>query len=507
MMTPIAQSITHASFYNDWKNFKENADQLEVTQKLILAETLLHHPYLKTDKDFRNHPIMTYKDMTEKLAAYNQPVVRYQPTSGSGDKEKLIPYTSRFIRQFNQALNPWLFDTCKKHPDILLGKHFWSISWLPTHWRKKGWQLDDFELLPQWKKALIKILMCVPNEVSYATTLEASQFATAAYLMASPELTFFSVWSPTFLLKLLELMDVWKEPLIKTIHTGKWQMFSDELSHLPAPRNQKQARIAENKDLQHLWPKLKLISSWNSSTSASWAEKLCDLFPGTPFQGKGLWATEGVVTIPFEGQFVLSYLSHYYEFLEIKSGNILDSWDLKEGMEVHPLLTCENGFIRYHLKDRLLVTGFYKDVPAFMFLERDNTFDMVGEKLDNHSLLHIHDVMKAEFPELKWVIAFAVNELAERPHYCFVFEGIEDAHKVKASLKKHLNEYFHYHLAQEIGQLGEEKVFIKEDAFARYENYQLSRGMVHGNIKVELAFLIKNEFEGKIFNEHFSPRT
>ncbi len=503
MLTPLAQICTHASFIGDWLSFKTNANNLRSVQEKILDNTLKNHCFLKNKKDFLDQPIRDYSQMSQKLTEANLTSVRYQPTSGSGDKEKLIPYTASFIHQFNRALNPWLFDTCKSHPEILTGKHYWSISWLPTHWRQKGWHLDDFDLFPSWKKSLIRQLLAVPNEVSHAQTLSSSQFATLTYLLAAEDLTFLSVWSPTFILQLLDLMERWKLALIETLKTGKWQLFANELKYLPAPQNLHQAQVLHSHTIGELWPKLKLISSWSSSTSSGWAQKLQQLFPQAAFQGKGLWSTEGVVSIPFESKYVLSYQSHFYEFLELKSGNIYSSWELKEGMEVHPLLTCANGFTRYRLKDRLAITGFYQDVPTLEFLERDNTFDMVGEKLDAHTILQLHDALKDEFPELIWVVAFAVNEESSKPHYSFVFQGMESNICVTEFLKKFLDEHFHYHLASELGQLGAEKVSILPDGFTRYEQFQLKRGMVQGNIKVELAYTIKNQKESELFHDCF----
>ncbi len=509
MLTPFAQVLTHSSFIADWLAFKNQAHDVQSVQRKILSSMLKRHAFLQDEQDFLRQPVRDYSEMTAKLAEVSGTdlsLVRYQPTSGSGEKEKLIPYTSDFIHQFNRALNPWLFDMCLKHPKILGGKHYWSISWLPTHWRQKGWQLDDFDLLPSWKKKLIEQLLAVPNEVSQAKTLSSSQFATLAYLIATKDLTFFSVWSPTFLLQLLELTDGWKEPLIKTLETGKWQLFAEELKHLKAPKEKLQANVFKQGLLCDLWPCLELISSWDSSTSTGWAKKLHGLFPDAKFQGKGLWATEGVVSIPFENKYVLSYQSHYYEFMELKTGNLLSPTQLKEGMEVHPVITCANGFTRYSLKDRLHISGFYKSVPTLEFLERDNSFDMVGEKLDTHAFLQLHDSVKEYFPHLKWVIAFAVNSKSAKPYYSFVLEGEEFSKKVLDHLKKILDDHFHYHLARELGQLDEEQIFIAPDAFNRYEQFQLRRGMVQGNIKVELAYLIKDEQERSLSHEYFIKR-
>jgi hypothetical protein len=418
MITPAAQLVTHGSFMSDWFYFRNGLSDASHIQAKILDNILLSHPYLKDKKDFLKSPINDYSSQILKLSAQKN-ILRYQPTSGSGDVEKLIPYTKKFIRELNCALHPWLFQTALKNPGILSGKHYWSISWLPTQWREKGWFLDDFDLLPPWKKNLTRKLLAVPHEVARANTLPSSQFATLAYLVASADLTFISVWSPTFFLQLLNLLEFWREPLAKTLFTGRWERFQEELKFLKAPQQKEQARKILLKNISLLWPGMKLVSAWDSSSSASWAQILHSHFPQASFQGKGLWATEGVVTIPFEGEHVLSYRSHYYEFLETKTGSLLSSHELKEGQEVQPLLTSSNGFTRYNLKDRLIVTGKKGQAPTLKFLERVQTLDLVGEKLDTKTFLHIHDVVKTNFPHLSWVVALGINTKTQTPHYIF----------------------------------------------------------------------------------------
>lgn len=503
MLTKSAQILTHASFMKDWMSFRSQLGNLEAVQKEILDRTITNHPYITSKKEFFDQPIRDYEMQTGMLKGVISPGTRLQPTSGTGDREKLIPYTRDFIRQLNLALNPWLFDIVNSHPGILSGKHYWSISWLPTHWRKNGWMLDDFDLFPAWKKNVIRLLLAVPNEVSKAPTLASTQFSTLAWLVASEDLTFLSVWSPTFLLQLLELMEEWRGPLVETLQTGKWCAFQEELKYLPAPKNSSQAKRLHSNSYVELWPKLQLISSWDSSSSSVWAKKLQSQFPGTAFQGKGLWSTEGVVSIPFEGQFVMSYLSHYYEFIDLSNGNLIPSFHLKEGMEVHPVLTCANGYTRYRLQDRLVVTGFKNKVPTLEFQERDETFDMVGEKITTETFKELHDLLKESHPSLAWVSVFVVNEKSQKPYYAFIFEGEGNVEEVGRLIDKFLHEHFHYHLAREIGQLGGQKIVISHDAFARYERFQLERGMVQGNIKVELATKITSERDLAIFLSTF----
>ena len=60
------------------------------------------------------------------------------------------------------------------------------------------------------------------------------------------------------------------------------------------------------------WLKLALGSGGHPAAAARWAKEWDALLPQAAFQGKGLWATECVVTIPYAGRYPLAYRSHVY---------------------------------------------------------------------------------------------------------------------------------------------------------------------------------------------------
>ena len=105
--------------------------------------------------------------------------------------------------------------------------------------------------------------------------------------------------------------------------------------------------------------KLTLISSWDTEGATAWATPLQARIANVAFEGKGLWATEAVVTIPYENQYPLSYQSHFYEFLLQGTDQIVPSWQLNLADIVSPVITSGSGLIRYVIEDELEVTGFY----------------------------------------------------------------------------------------------------------------------------------------------------
>src|SRR5207249_3743354 len=125
--------------------------------------------------------------------------------------------------------------------------------------------LDDTDYLGWLSRSVSRAVMAVPSETGRAANMDACRQATLDHLARCPDLRLISVWNPSFLTILLD--------------------------RLPA-----RARPSD------LWPKLRLISCWTSAGAARFVGEVKERFPGVTIQGKGLLATEGVVSIPLIGR-------------------------------------------------------------------------------------------------------------------------------------------------------------------------------------------------------------
>ena len=458
-------------------------------------------------------PITDYNDwqtLIQKQQEDNKPVLtkhecsRYQPTSGSTSKIKWIPYTQEFLNELDNAISPWVGDMYQKYPGILKGKHYWSLSWVPSDLRNKLTTSinNDLQLLPWWKRLFMAGTMAVPESISLAETSDESFFATAAYLLSCSDLSFISVWSPTFALSLLEFIQTHKVDLQYTLDKGKWPLHLTGLKNINSPKNTRSARILSKWDgeidaefTQSIWPNLALISAWDTSSSKIWAAKLHALFPHCDFQGKGLWATEGVISIPFQGKYPLAINSHFYEFEDLSSGKIHTSWQLEEGQNVRPIISSSNGLLRYAMKDQLKVTSFINQCPCFEFIGRIDGTDLVGEKISPEVAIQlINHFNQGDSVTPITLIALPAKKAHEKPRYALLcsdlpslIEGYTEQteNSLSKRLEEQLCEHFHYKLARELGQLDSARVMIKKDALNFYAQHKMDQGMVKGNIKVE----------------------
>jgi hypothetical protein len=453
-------------------------------------------------------PVTTYADYADALnqqratrqsVLIDSPVQRYQPTSGSTSAVKWIPYTKLFLEELDEVISAWVGDLYRLYPTQTQGTHYWSLSWIPTDMREQtsGDINDDMKLLSWGKRLLAYLTQAVPQEVAMASSSDDSLFATLAYLLADESFGFMSVWSPTFALGAMDQMVRWRVELAQVLERGQWGARQANMPGVRCPHSPRAAALLKQWDgkldpafFAKVWPKLTVVSSWDTAAAAPWADRLRKMLPHAAFQGKGLWATEGVVTFPFQGRFPLSYLSHFYEFEEASTGQILAAWQLKDGQEVSPILTTGSGFARYKMADVVRVDSHLGQVPCLTFLGRNDGVDLVGEKTSATLALQI----QAEL-DLRGTVPVTLLALDQStnlaPGYCLLVEcdagtdAIPVQRHLAEQIEKALQQNFHYRLARELGQLQPAACIALPLMREIYLDQCRERGMVEGNIKIE----------------------
>lgn len=428
----------------------------------------------------------------------DSPVLRHQPTSGSTSAIKPVPYTQRFLDELDAAIAPWLGDLYARYPAIRGGRHYWSVSWLPTALREqhRADLNDDMQLLAAGKRWLAAATQAVPQATALAETSDDSLFATLAYLAADDRLGMLSIWSPTFGLGLLDRLSAWREPLAATLAEGRWQGDGDRFAGMRCPRSPRAASllrgwngVQDPEFFRALWPQLALVSAWDTAAAGPWASALHARLPHAGFQGKGLWATEGVVTIPFMDRHLLAYRSHVYEFQDADTGRVHVPWELRDGQQVIPLLSTGSGLLRYRMNDVLVVDGHVNSVPSLRFLGRNDGTDLVGEKISTTLAQRLLATLAARHGVLPLTLLAAVDAGDARPGYILLAEpgadGHADAATIACDLEQALLQHFHYRLARDLGQLAPARVVLRDDMHAVYVNMRRTTGMIEGNVKVE----------------------
>ena len=312
-----------------------------------------------------------------RIAARRKPtrpedVLLEEPTSGTTGGTKWIPYTEQLRREFMRAVNPWMASVYLRHPGLLLCTHYWSISPYtevrqPREGPRRGFA-EDREYLGTFRTRITGVLFPVTAAVAGERDPDRHLLATAKALVASRRLGLVSLWHPSAFLRLLDFMATHASDLTPDAHLR---------DSLAARR------------FSDIWPRLKLISCWDAAFAAADADRIRTLFPSVEVEGKGLMATEGVVTFPWFGRRVAAVTSHNLSFEEVDAqsgepiaGATVGVERLKQGRLYGVVLTTGNGFTDYRLGDVVECVGFERKTPRLEFRYRaGGTVDLHGEKM------------------------------------------------------------------------------------------------------------------------------
>jgi hypothetical protein len=402
-----------------------------------------------------------------------EPVRLFEPTSGSAGAAKWIPYTQSLQAEFQRGIQAWVADLFLHNPDLLRGRAYWSVSPAEdgAYVTRSGIPVgfaDDSEYVGGIERKLVQSVMAVPSSVRKVRDMEAFWRTTARHLAGCPDLRFVSVWNPTFLKLLADRLPEYCDRALRDA--------------APSERHTR------------LWPHLRMISCWTEGNSGAAAGQVADLFPQARVQGKGLIATEGFISLPWQasGAAVLAVRSHFLEFLPVDSQDEADATrpqlahELEDGQRYSVVLTSGGGLYRYHLGDIVEVLGRERQCPLVRFVGRKQISDWCGEKLHE---THAARVLASAFADGKVRPEFAMlacdTEGAAPGYvlYCEAEASKEKMGELAILVETGLEENYHYRYARRLGQLGKLRVFAARDAGESYLAACIARGQRAGNAK------------------------
>jgi len=358
----------------------------------------------------------------------------FERTGGSSGGAKLIPYAQAGIADFRRAVSPWLSATLARHR--IEGSVYFSISPAGCEAERLGGipiGLADTAYLDDAMAQFLATHSAVPLSVAACADLAQWRQATARHLAHALDLELISVWSPTFLLSLLDA----------------------------------------HPELAERWPRLKVISCWADGSSAPYARELAARFPGVVIEPKGLISTEAVVTVP-DARGMAKLVPHgFFEFLH--EGQAFLASELVPGCDYEVVVTTASGLYRYRTGDAVRCRGV--DAPGrpwLQFVGRTGlTSDMVGEKLCESFASGALACLPG--------FAMLVPDARQR-RYVVVREGETSAEELR-NLESALCRNPQYAYARALGQLGRLAALQLPHAWARVERTLVAHGARLGDIK------------------------
>lgn len=406
--------------------------------------------------------------------------VAFEATSGTGYQGgKLIPYTATSLAAFRAGVLPWLAYLLERYPRIAKGVAYVAASPVTRQSRAPvagipvGLHSDAAYLGAELAPALAQVITQPPPFEDLARW----RVGTLAHLAACRDLTLISIWSPTFLLELLEALPREAAHVCAALYDA-----GDADSALRVQR-----ALGEPGGLvRHLWPQLQAVSMWMDGPSAPYAARVGALLPGVHLDAKGVLATESVVTVRQSPGCMPALTSAFIEFID-GDGRAFLSHELRVGQRYRTVITTPGGLYRYDLGDLLECDTQGVAGPTLRFIGRAGLVsDLVGEKLSDSFVAHV----LAKLP----AAAALVPSAQPRPHY----ELWLDAHtppdaQLAAQVDSLLHDNPQYAYARQIGQLQAPNV-IHAPGFAQHRARELAaRGMRLGDAKACALILDRSQ--------------
>jgi hypothetical protein len=450
---------------------------------------------IRDHRDYaRRVPVVRYDHVASEIARIADgeadiltadPVIAFEETSGSLAGRKLIPYTRAGLADFENAALVWLQRLAGAYPGIAAGKAYWSIS--PAGRRPSrtpgGLPIgfaSDAGYFSAENGAALASLSAVPFAAGGISDMETWRFFTLRMLLACEELSFISVWSPTFLALLLDAIPQMAGEIVAAIHDGRLgrdlpAALCPGLQPQPA-RARRIARALRNPQVGALWPRLTAISAWSHGAARAPFDRLRRRLPGVACEGKGLMATEGVMSIPdpLRAYPLPALASAFVEFIDADGVAHL-THQLEPDAHYQIVITTRSGLYRYAPGDEVACRRAPDGMAEIEFLGRSGVAcDLVGEKLDESFVAVCLGGIDAD--------ALLAPLDQPLPGYVLMLDADAPLPNI-AGLEHRLAANPHYAYARRLGQLGRIAAHRCVDLKGTYQRFRVSQGQRLGDIK------------------------
>lgn len=384
------------------------------------------------------HDDMVHAATTGEPRLTMQTPLAFERTGGSSSGSKLIGYNSAMLASFRRAILVWLHELAARIPAITHGRFYATISpaTRAPEVTPSGIPIglpSDAAYLGEDLAETFMNLLAVPPQLGLMTDPADWQAATLAALIEAEDLSFISLWSPTFLLALIEALPLHYEAVGRSLTPLARLRFEN-------------ATRGSTLDTQAIWPNLVCISCWTTGPSAAFAKELGALFPHAVIDPKGVLATEAPITLTYgdDARSLPALTSCFIEFIDA-DGRALLCDELSTGDRYRAIITTPGGLCRYDIGDLFECRAMQGGVPDLHFVGRsDLTCDLVGEKLEDSFVAGI--LSKVAGPAL-------VAPRPDRRGYELIVGRGHNAAIDLAALDKALCANPQYAYARQIGQL------------------------------------------------------
>lgn len=475
-----------------YSSYLEDLKVPELTQKRLLdsiiqkvSSTKYGQEHQIKDKlslsDFQNKiPLNSYESLSKYLEndhSYNNKnivnpsAILWEKTSGSSQKKKLIPYNRYALRDFRDMIVYWVADLVRTSQNLRIRKIFFSVS---LHLDTNSGIENDTDYLPWYFQFFFKKYLLIPKDLKKIKDPRSFNLYLCSHLLLDRDINILFIWSPTYLISLMEFIKENKEELLKIL---KMKNFEYNLVSFPIfAKNEREIDEIEKIITTGQWKEIDIISCWVDGSSQYFLEELGSYFPQAKIQGKGLLATEAPITFPsnISGGYLPLINNLFYEFID-KNNNIKLIHELEVGQKYELIISNRSGLIRYQMNDIIEVTNFHHATPCFKFISRTGmSVDLTGEKLDLLTIESIFEKLSINDD------SFLCPILDTPSYYLFITKEFDNK---GTQIEDELLSHHHYHQSRKLNQLNSIQILKHQNPIELYNKILTSSGIKLGDIK------------------------
>ena len=166
-------------------------------------------------------PIVNYEDIKEFVEKeksgennilLSDKIKLFELTSGSTSNVKYIPYTEKFLKSYMNGVFAWIYNLYQNNKRLFFGSSYWSVSPILKREAATSGGIrvgieDDASYFDKVSAFFLNKLFTVPKEIKNIQNMEDFLLITAVFLLLSENLAMISVWSPSFLMILLDFIE------------------------------------------------------------------------------------------------------------------------------------------------------------------------------------------------------------------------------------------------------------------------------------------------------------
>lgn len=434
MSTLLERIAARVAFWHAqrvYTRFLDTLSDVEAVQDRVLAEVLSH----VADSDYgRRHglgsvrsvqdlkhaaPLVTYEDLrpyvdrvaageTTALLAPGERLHMFATSSGTTARQKLIPVTSEFVRQYRRGWNIFGLKMLTDHPPAVLRAILQASGRHDESYAPSGVPCGAITgLLAKTQKGIVRRFYVGRPEIALIPDARAKYYTLMRFAVVR-DVAFAITANPATLIRMAQTANEESEHLLRDVRDGTLsrELVPDaalrrrlEACLRPAPQRARELERlrSDNKALRprDYW-QVAFLACWTAGSMGHYLEPLADWWGPVPVRDIGLLASEGRVTIPLEDGTpagALDMQAAVFEFIPSEqwddpAAQTLTPAEIEPGRDYTVVLTNSAGLVRYRLDDVVRVHGRVEKAPLLEFLHRaGRVASVAGEKLTENQVV------------------------------------------------------------------------------------------------------------------------